>query len=92
MVAYYGSAIGDMLDRADAIECPMLFHYGDADPYIPAEQVAAVEAAMAGKDATFLHYDAGHAFSNWDAPSLYDAAAADLAWPRTLAFLHEHLG
>jgi carboxymethylenebutenolidase len=53
--------------------------------------VAAVEAAMAGKDATFEHYAAGHAFSNWDAPSLYDEAAAAQAWPCTIAFLHQHL-
>jgi carboxymethylenebutenolidase len=70
----------------------MLFHYGDEDPYIPADQVAAVEAAMAGKDATFEHYAAGHAFSNWDAPTLYDEAAAAQAWPRTIAFLRQHLG
>ncbi|MGI5125555.1 dienelactone hydrolase family protein [Pseudonocardia sp. CA-107938] len=91
MVSYYGSAIGQLLDRASSIECPMLFHYGDEDPYIPADQVAAVEAAMADKDARFEHYAAGHAFSNWDAPTLYNEAAAAQAWPRTIAFLHEHL-
>jgi carboxymethylenebutenolidase len=39
-----------------------------------------------------LHrYDAGHAFSNWDAPTFYDEQAASKAWPRTLDFLAEHL-
>ena len=36
-------------------------------------------------------YDAGHAFSNWDAPSMYRAEPAELAWQRTLAFLGEQL-
>jgi carboxymethylenebutenolidase len=36
-------------------------------------------------------YDAGHAFSNWDAPSMYDAPAAEAAWASTLAFLAVHL-
>jgi carboxymethylenebutenolidase len=36
-------------------------------------------------------YAAGHAFSNWDAPSMYDEAAADLAWSRSLDFLAHHL-
>lgn len=91
-VPYYGSGIHTMLDRADQLECPSLFHYGDRDPYIPADQVAAVEAAMAGKpDVTVRHHDAGHAFSNFDAPSLYDERAAAEAWEQTYAFLAEHL-
>lgn len=92
-VPYYGSGIHAMLDRADRIECPLMFHYGDRDPYIPAEQVAQVEAAaFAGRpDVVIHHYDAGHAFSNWDAPSMYDQPAADLAWRRTLDFFAEHL-
>ena len=36
-------------------------------------------------------YDAGHAFSNWDAPSLYDKDSAELTWQRTLEFFAEHL-
>ncbi|HXV94880.1 MAG TPA: dienelactone hydrolase family protein [Pseudonocardia sp.] len=90
VVSYYGSGVPSMLDRAASIECPTLFHFGTRDPYIPAEQVDAVEAAV-GDRFTVLRYDAGHAFSNWDAPSLYDEAAATLAWDRTLAFLAEHL-
>lgn len=91
-VPYYGSAINSMLDRADDLVCPTLFHYGDRDPFIPAEAIAEVEKAMAGKDnVTIQHHDAGHAFSNWDAPSFYDERAAAEAWPQTLAFLAEHL-
>ena len=92
-VPYYGSGIHQMLDLVPAIECPLLMHYGDEDPYIPNEQVTDVEAALAGRaDVTVHHYPAGHAFSNWDAPSFYRAEPADLAWQRTLTFLAEHLG
>ena len=48
VVSYYGSGINDMLGMADQIECPILFHYGERDPFIPAEQIDAVEQAMAG--------------------------------------------
>ncbi len=92
VVAYYGSGIHEMLDQADSIECPMMFHYGDNDPFIGGEQIAAVEAAVASRpDIAFHHYAAGHAFSNWDAPSMYDKASADLAWERSLEFLAAHL-
>lgn len=91
-VSYYGSGIDRMLDRAGSIESPMLFHYGDDDPYIPQEQVAAVEAAVGERPGvTVHHYAAGHAFSNWDAPSMYAAEAADLAWERTLGFFAREL-
>jgi carboxymethylenebutenolidase len=91
-VSYYGSGVHSMLDLMDRIECPLMFHYGTRDPFIPGDQVAAVEAAAAGRpNVTLYRYDAGHAFSNWDAPSMYDKEAADLAWERTVAFLDRHL-
>jgi carboxymethylenebutenolidase len=92
VVSYYGSAVNGMLDMAPRIECPVLFHYGANDPYIPTEQIDAVEEAFAGRDDVVLHrYDAGHAFSNWDAPTFFDEEAARTAWPRTLDFLGRHL-
>jgi len=92
VVSYYGSAVNGMLDLAPRIECPVLFHYGAEDPYIPTEQIDEVESAFAGRSDVVLHrYAAGHAFSNWDAPTLYDERAASTAWPRTLSFLEKHL-
>lgn len=92
VVSYYGSGVGGMLDLAGRIECPMMFHYGSQDPFIPVEQIDAVEAAVAGRPGVEFHrYDAGHAFSNWDAPSMYHRASADLAWDRTKEFLGRHL-
>lgn len=92
VVCYYGSAINDMLGRVERLECPALFHYGERDPYIPAEKIAEVENAVAGRPGVeFYRYDAGHAFSNEDAPSMYDARAAAEAWPRTLDFFARNL-
>ena len=91
-VSYYGSGNRDLLPRLDDVACPVLFHYGDRDPFIPAESIDDVERAVAGRPGMRVErYDAGHAFSNWDAPSMYDEPAADAAWATTLAFLEEHL-
>lgn len=92
-VSYYGSGNNDLLGMLPMVECPILFHYGATDPYIPEEKIAEVESAIAPHAHMALHrYDAGHAFSNWDAPSMYDEAAATEAWDRTLAFFAQHLG
>jgi hypothetical protein len=48
-VSYYGSGIAGMLDQLDNIECPVLFHFGDADVYIPGDQISAIEAAIEGR-------------------------------------------
>lgn len=91
-VSYYGSGIQDMLGRAGDLTCPALFHYGDRDPYIPSDQIDRVEQTLGARpEVTVRRYDAGHAFSNWDAPSMYDERAAGEAWTHTLAFLAEHL-
>lgn len=91
-VSYYGSGNNGLLGLLDQVACPVLFHYGDRDPYIPAASVDEVEQAVAGRPGMRVErYDAGHAFSNWDAPSMYDATAAEAAWTTTLAFLSESL-
>jgi carboxymethylenebutenolidase len=91
-VPYYGSGIHDMLGLAENLTAPTLFHYGDRDPFIPVEQIEQVEEAMADKEnVTVQRHAAGHAFSNWDAPSMYDERAAAEAWAQTDAFLAQHL-
>ena len=40
------SAINDMLDQADRLECQSLFHYGAKDPFIPEEKIAEVEGGL----------------------------------------------
>jgi carboxymethylenebutenolidase len=42
--------------------------------------------------ATLHRYEADHAFANEKRPEVYAPEAADLAWKRTLAFLHATLG
>lgn len=91
-VSYYGSGVNSMLGWADEIDSPIMFHYGENDPFIPKENIDEVEAVFAGLgNVAFHRYDAGHAFSNADAPSMYDASAAALAWERTLEFFARNL-
>ena len=93
VVSYYGSGVADALGGAGAVDCPVLFHFGGADPYIPNEQVDAVAAAFAGRADVVVHRydDAGHAFDN---PSglFHHAASAETAWGRTVDFLRRVLG
>lgn len=91
-VSYYGSGNNGLLPMLDEVGCPVLFHYGDSDPFIPTESIDEVERAVAGRQGMRVErYDAGHAFSNWDAPSMYDQPAAEAAWTTTTGFLAEHL-
>ena len=92
-VCYYGSAISDMLNQVEGLECPSMYHYGSSDAFITPEKIDEVEAALQGCPGVEFHrYAAGHAFSNWDAPSMYNEAAAEEAWTRTLGFFARHLG
>jgi carboxymethylenebutenolidase len=91
-VSYYGSGNQDLLPQLDDVQCPMLFHYGTDDPFIPEEHIRAVEDAIDARPHMTLHrYKAGHAFGNEDAPSMYEPRAAEAAWQRTIEFLTAHL-
>ena len=88
-VCYYGSAIPRNLDKAPDVHCPVLFHFGDADEYITAEQRAAVEKAFEGRPHTefHLHHGPNHAFDNHNAAMFHHPEAAAAAWKQTAAFL-----
>jgi carboxymethylenebutenolidase len=91
-VSYYGSHVNALLHLAEQVECPVMYHYGNDDAFIPPENIDAVEKAVAGAPGVEFHrYDAGHAFSNFDAPTFYEPKAAEQAWARTLEFFDQHL-
>jgi carboxymethylenebutenolidase len=92
VVSYYGTGVRGTVERFADIKCPALYLFGALDPYIPRADIDAVVAAAADHPNIDVEvYDAGHAFDNHEAPSFYQADAADASWSRTLAFLGQHL-
>lgn len=82
-VSYYGGQIAkDHLDKHP--KRPVLYHFGEKDPYIPASDIEKIRAA--DPSGTFCVYPADHGF-NCDERASYDAASAQLARQRTLEFL-----
>lgn len=78
--------------EVERLEAPVLAHFANRDDFTPPATAEALVQRIrdAGKDITAHFYDARHAFLNDTRPEVYDAAAAQLAWTRTLAFLREH--
>ena len=90
-VSFYG--VTPPPEDAVKIKAKMLLHYAGLDNRVNAG-VPAFEAALkaAGVDYTKHVYDGvNHAFHNDTAGARYDAAAAKLAWQRTVAFLKSNL-
>lgn len=88
-VSYYGSGIANELDLVPQVTCPVLFHFGGADPYIPRADIEAIAAAFAGRTnvEVVVQEEAGHAFENLYAPQFADPVAAAASWPVTVDFL-----
>ena len=91
-VSYYGSGVPGMVELLGDVDCPVLFHFGRTDAYIPFEGVEAVAAAIGDRPGLVLNVEeAGHAFDNHEAAIFYDESAAAAAWSKTIAFLTAHL-
>jgi len=91
-IAYYGM----QPDVADVgkIKAPLMLHYAAKDDRINAG-IAAYEAALKAEGKAyqlFIYPGVNHAFNNDTNAARYDKNAADLAWSRSMAFLHETLG
>jgi carboxymethylenebutenolidase len=75
------------------VKVPVLGHFATRDKSISIPAVNALAADVKASGGTFeVHeYDADHAFFNDTRPQVYDAAAASLAFSRTLTFLRKVL-
>jgi carboxymethylenebutenolidase len=93
VVSFYGSGVPDSLDALDRVRCPILFHFGGSDPYIPRDKVAQVEEAVRDRPNVEIHVqeDAGHAFHNRMAPMFHQPEPAGRAWQLTEDFLRRTL-
>ena len=90
VVAIYGTDDGDYSTARAAY----LGHFAENDDFEPVEAVRALEAKIraAGREVTFHVYpNTGHWFVEPNRPDVYNAAAAELVWERTLAFLKARL-
>ncbi len=70
-------------------------HFAETDEFATLDEVRQLEDALRakGREVEFYVYEGtGHWFFEEDQPGHYDAAAARLAWARTVEFLHRHLG
>lgn len=90
VVAVYGTDDGDYTTARAAY----LGHFAEHDDFEPLEAVRALEARIraAGREVTFHVYPGtGHWFVEPNRPDVYNAAAAELVWERTLGFLTARL-
>jgi carboxymethylenebutenolidase len=91
-VPFYGSQAS--AEDAAKIKIPLQLHYAGIDERINAG-IPAYEAALKAAGVKYelhMYEGAQHAFHNDTAEARYDAAAARLAWDRTIAFFKAHLG
>ncbi len=86
-VSYYGARTAALLD--EKLRAPMMFHFGEKDGSIPAEDIAKHREKQ--PQAALYAYPAGHAFNRDVDTHAYHAESAALALERTLAFFAEHL-
>ena len=86
-VSYYGSRTVPLLKERP--KAPLMLHFGEDDPLIPPEDVAAHREALTSAE---IHVwpGAGHGF-NCDQRPDYVPEAAQQAMTRTLGFLQKHL-
>ncbi len=92
-VSFYGSTVASSIGDLPRVTCPIQFHFGGKDPYIPRSDVAVVESAVAAHEGAEIHVqeEAGHAFHNHVAPMFHHPEAAARAWELTLTFLRRTL-
>jgi carboxymethylenebutenolidase len=75
--------------KVEQLSGPVLAHFATRDGFVTPDKANALVEQIrgAGKQVEAHFYEADHAFFNDQRPEVYDPAAADLAWRRTLAFL-----
>ena len=86
-IGYYGGAIVRFAD--DKPKVPTELHFGEKDAGIPLSDVETIRTKRPEVE-VFVYPGAQHGF-HCDERASYDKASADIAWPRSMAFLAKHL-
>jgi carboxymethylenebutenolidase len=97
-IVWYGNPPLEYVN-ADNITKPMLGHWALHDEFFPISGVDQLEEKLkqAGVSYEFHRYDTKHAFANPKSdtrglePLKYNAEAAQLAWDRSIQFLHKYI-
>ena len=93
-VAFY--PVGPMPDDFSNVKATVMIQWANDDGFQPGDaldDLAAKLRAGTGRDPDINRYPAGHAFLNDEnLIGTHDPAQAKVAWERTVAFLHQHLG
>ena len=89
-VPFYGSAPN--VEDVAKIKCPLMIQSAEVDDRINASWPAFEQALKASnvRYERFLYPGTQHGFHN-DTTPRYDAAAAKLAWERTIAFFNKYV-
>jgi carboxymethylenebutenolidase len=90
VVAFYGSQDIDFAMANAAFQG----HFAEHDEFVSDDELVEMEAhlRLLGHDVDFHRYPGtGHWFVEEDQGAAYVESAADLAWERTIRFLHEQL-
>ena len=90
-VTFYGARAGDYSTSRAAF----LGHFAEKDDWVSEAALKKLRKGLetAGRIAElFVYPGTGHWFFESDRTDVYDPQAAELAWQRTIAFLHRHVG
>jgi carboxymethylenebutenolidase len=70
-VSFHGTLMGQNLDDAKKVTCPVSFHFGDNDKSVPVTEVEAIRDALKHnpKAEVFLYAGAAHGFSSPSRPA-----------------------
>ncbi len=91
-VCFYGIPPAEQADPKD-IKIPFQAHFANQDDWCTPASVDELEGVLkqAGTEFELYRYDAEHGFVNETRPDVYNQQAMQLAWERTIQFLHKHL-
>lgn len=98
-VVYYGGGVtrswGDgptVFERLRHIRCPVIGFFGNEDKNPPPEEVDRIDLELKTHDIEHVFHrypSVGHGFLNPNRDTAQECAAAENAWTKTLAFLHQ---
>ena len=91
-ICYYGIPPPEAADPRE-LEIPFQGHFASEDDWCTPFAVDQLESALSESGTTFeLHrYEGAHGFTNEEHADIYDEAATELAYRRSLEFLAKHI-